>query len=114
MHCSAGKFSLPDELEFLIRNTGVTGRNFSGDDDGGLLVTVRSIAGTVQCALRSLARTCTPAAARCSLTPVRACAVVYPFMTPISDGGLQKSRLALIREQLKWRLVGCELVECYQ
>ena len=34
-------------------------------------------------------------------------------MTPISDGGLQKSRLALIREQLRWRLVGCELQECY-
>ena len=39
--------------------------------------------------------------------------VVYPFMTPVSDGGLQKSRLAQIREQLRWRIVGCELQECY-
>jgi hypothetical protein len=35
-------------------------------------------------------------------------------MTPVSDGGLQKSRLTAIREQLAWRLVGCELIECYQ
>lgn len=40
-------------------------------------------------------------------------AVVYPFMTPVSDGGLQKKRATLIREQLAWRLVGCELIECY-
>ena len=46
-----GRFSLPDELEFLVRNEGVSGRDFSGDEDGGLLVTLRSVAGTVQCAL---------------------------------------------------------------
>jgi hypothetical protein len=39
--------------------------------------------------------------------------VVYPFMTPVSDGGLQKSRMVAIRDQLRWRLVGCELQECY-
>lgn len=44
-----GKFSLRDELEFLVRSEGVSGRGFSGDDDGGLLVTLRSTAGTVQC-----------------------------------------------------------------
>lgn len=73
-HRFAGKFSLPDELEFLIRNTGVTGRNFSADDDGGLLVTVRSIAGTVQCALHSPARLLL----WCSLTPVRAAQMCTP------------------------------------
>ena len=83
-----GKFQLPDELEFLVRPNGVTGRNWEGDDGGGLLVTLRSIAGTVQ--------------------------FVYPFMTPLSDGGLQKTRVARIREQLGAQLVGCELVECYQ
>ena len=46
----AGRFSLPDEVEFLVRNEGVGDRNFSGDDGGGLLVTLRSVAGTVQCA----------------------------------------------------------------
>ena len=46
-----GRFSLPDEIEFLVRNEGVGDRNFSGDDAGGLLVTLRSVAGTVQCAL---------------------------------------------------------------
>ena len=45
-----GRFSLPDELEFLVRNEGVSGRNFSADDGAGLLVTLRSVAGTVQCA----------------------------------------------------------------
>ena len=47
----AGRFNLPDEVEFLVRNEGVGDRNFSGDD-GGLLVTLRSVAGTVQCASR--------------------------------------------------------------
>jgi len=31
----------------------------------------------------------------------------------VSDGGLQKSRLAAVRGRLGWRLVGCELQECY-
>ena len=79
-----GRFSLPDEVEFLIRPP-VTGRNFS--DGEGLLITLRSIAGTVL--------------------------YVYPFFQPVSDGGLQKSRLAAVRGRLGWRLVGCELQECY-
>jgi hypothetical protein len=32
-----------------VRNEGVSGRDFSADDEGGLLVTLRSVAGTVQC-----------------------------------------------------------------
>jgi hypothetical protein len=54
-----GRFSLPDELEFLVRNEGVSGRDFSADDAGGLLVTLRSIAGTVQCAC-ALLLSCMP------------------------------------------------------
>lgn len=92
-----------------MRNEGVSGRDFSADEEGGLLVTLRSVAGTVQCACAlfgcRLRLACTP-----RLTRV---AVVYPFMTPVSDGGLQKSRMSAIRDQLRWRLVGCELQECY-
>ena len=38
---------------------------------------------------------------------------VYPFLTPVSDGGLQRKRMAALRESLGWRRVGCELLECY-
>ncbi len=134
-----GRFPLPDEVEFLVRNTGVSGRNFDADEGAGLTVTLRSIAGTVQCAWRAPARALHCAAKLvCACARLRlacrsaqllhrmrnkqvltravhaVCADVYPFMTPVSDGGLQKSRLTAIREQLAWRLVGCELIECYQ
>lgn len=57
----AGKFELPDELEFLVRSYD-GGRNWEGDADGGWLVTLRSIAGTVQCACVA----CAPARPVCS------------------------------------------------
>lgn len=47
-----GKYEVPDELEFLIRPTGVSGRNWEGDEQGGLLTTFRSVAGTVKCAVQ--------------------------------------------------------------
>jgi hypothetical protein len=76
-----GRFQLPDELEFLVRSTGVSGRNWEGDDDGGLLVTLRSIAGTVQCAhapgrLRTCARVCS-AAADALFACLRSCVPIY-------------------------------------
>lgn len=83
----SGKFEVPDEVEFLVRPTGPGDRNWEGDRDQGLLVTYRSCAGTVK--------------------------YVYPFLTPIPDGGLQSKRLQRLREELGWRLVGCELVECF-
>jgi len=104
---------LPDEVEFLVRNEGVNGRNFSGDEGSGLLVTLRSVAGTVQCALRVRLLALFAVLLGPDVHTRRHTQVVYPFVTPISDGGLQKSRLALIRDQLRWRLVGCELQECY-
>jgi len=60
----------------------------AGDEGAGLVTTFRSCAGTAQ--------------------------FIYPFLTPVSDGGLQKQRLARVRQVLGWRLVGCELVECYE
>ncbi len=45
----SGKFEVPDELEFLIRPTGVSGRGFDADEKGGLLTTFRSCAGSVKC-----------------------------------------------------------------
>ena len=77
----------PDAIEFLVRPTAAEGRDWEGDAAGGLLVLMRSCAGSAQ--------------------------FVYPFMTPVSDGGLQRRRLQQLREALRWRLVGCELVECY-
>ncbi len=38
---------------------------------------------------------------------------LWPLTLPITDGGAQKKRLDAIRRQLDWRLVGCELIECY-
>jgi len=85
-YSTPGKFGT-DYFEFLIRAEGVGNRNWSGDDDGGLLVTYRSI-GNVQ--------------------------YLYPFQTPISDGFAQRKRMETIRQALGWKQVGCELVECYQ
>lgn len=69
-----------------VRPTSPGDRKWEGDT-GGLLVTYRSCAGTVK--------------------------YLYPFLTPISDGGLQSKRLQRLREELGYRLVGCELVECF-
>lgn len=38
---------------------------------------------------------------------------VWPIQQPISDFGAQKTRMAAIREQLGWQVIGCELIECY-
>lgn len=79
----------PDEMEFLVRDHGVGDRGWAGDDAsrGSLLVTMRSSAA------RSV--------------------FVYPFTVSVSDGGLQAQRLRELRARLGWRLVGCELAECY-
>ena len=82
-----GRFG-PDAVEFLIRGRGIGDRNWEGDGDGsGLLVLYRSI----------------------GLTPK----YLYPLTQPISDGGMQRKRMDAIRAELKYRLSGCELVECY-
>ena len=39
---------------------------------------------------------------------------LYPLQTPISDRGAQRKRMDGVRMALGWRLVGCELIECYQ
>ena len=82
----AGRFALPDEVEFLVRNEGVGDRNFSGDEGGGLLVTLRSVAGTVQCA--------SPCALawRCALPDVQH-ASPYASRLPVHDADLRR-RLA--------------------
>jgi len=75
-----------DIFEFLFRNEGVE-RNWEGDSEGGLLVTYRSIGNAKY---------------------------LFPLQTPISDFNAQQKRLAAVRAELGWRLVGCELLECYQ
>jgi len=74
-----------DIFEFLLRAEGVE-RNWEGDDEGGLLVTYRSIGNAKY---------------------------LYPLQTPILDRNAQPKRMAAIRKELGWRLVGCELIECY-
>ena len=39
---------------------------------------------------------------------------IWPLQTPVSDLGVQRKRLRAIREALGWRLMGCELLECYE
>jgi len=39
---------------------------------------------------------------------------LYPFQVPITDFGAQEKRLKAIRESLKWPVVGCDLLECYE
>mmetsp|Transcript_7815 Transcript_7815/g.26156 ORF Transcript_7815/g.26156 Transcript_7815/m.26156 type:complete len:237 (-) Transcript_7815:335-1045(-) len=76
-----------DALEFLVRPYGVDGRNFAGDEGGGRLITYRSIAGQVN--------------------------YIWPIQQPITDGDLQRKRTRELRKALQFRLVGCELIECY-
>jgi len=39
---------------------------------------------------------------------------VWPIQQPVSDLDTQKKRLTRIREELGYRLVGCDLIECYE
>jgi hypothetical protein len=61
-------------------------RKDSGDD--GSIVLYRSMAGKVQ--------------------------YLWPLQTPVSDFGAQRKRMSAIRQRLGWRLMGCELLECYE
>lgn len=61
-------------------------RNWQGDS-AGVLVTYRSQSGGVK--------------------------YIWPIQQPLSDFGAQRKRLQQLRTQLGWRLIGCELIECY-
>ncbi|KAK9803575.1 hypothetical protein WJX72_001424 [[Myrmecia] bisecta] len=85
-------FSVPslfgqDIVEFLIRQAAPSHRREPGDQNG-LLVTYRSSAGSVK--------------------------YIWPLQAAVSDFGAQRKRLKQIRQNLGWRLVGCEFVECYE
>ena len=53
-----------------------------------MLVTYRSMAGTVK--------------------------YVWPVTQPISDFGAQRKRMAAVRRELRWRVLGCDLLECFE
>jgi len=38
---------------------------------------------------------------------------IWPLQQPLSDLDTQKKRMKRVREELGYRLVGCELIECY-
>lgn len=71
---------------FLIKSDGVTDRGWEGDLPGPL-VTYRSLAGGVK--------------------------YVWPISQPLTDFGKQRERLEALRSELGWRVLGCELIECY-
>ncbi|GAB5362455.1 hypothetical protein AAMO2058_000798500 [Amorphochlora amoebiformis] len=75
-----------DDVEFLVKTEGVPERSFDGDFPGNLVL------------FRSLER-----------NP----RYIYPFQTPIGDLGRQKKRLVAVRDTIGARVVGCELLECY-
>lgn len=74
-----------DIMEFLVKGE-FADRGWDGDVPAAF-VTYRSLAGSVK--------------------------YVWPIQQPISDFGVQKQRIVQVREQLGWKLVGCELLECY-
>jgi hypothetical protein len=39
---------------------------------------------------------------------------IWPIQTPVTDFDAQRKRVAAVRQQLSWQLIGCELIECYQ
>jgi hypothetical protein len=39
---------------------------------------------------------------------------VWPLQTAVSDLGTQRKRVEAIRKELGWRLVGCDLLECFE
>ena len=77
----------PDIVEFLIKPEGVIDRNWDGDEAGAVIL-YRSIAGDVR--------------------------YLYPFTTPLPDNDAQPGRMKSLRKELGFKLVGCELVECYE
>mmetsp|Transcript_12623 Transcript_12623/g.31950 ORF Transcript_12623/g.31950 Transcript_12623/m.31950 type:complete len:254 (-) Transcript_12623:105-866(-) len=79
-----GRFG-QDKVEFLVKLAAE--REWEGERPG-LSVFYRSLAGGVK--------------------------YVYPIQQPISDFGEQRKRMQHIRNDLEWRLSGCELVECYE
>ena len=38
---------------------------------------------------------------------------IFPLQQPVTDLDTQKKRMQRIRADLRWPLVGCELLECY-
>ena len=77
---------LYSQVEFLVRPDDLS-RNWEGDTPG-LLVFYRSIAGSVK--------------------------YIYPIQQPLSDFGEQKKRMQQVRNELGWKLSGCELIECFE
>ena len=62
----------------------------------------------------SLARSLAHSLTRSLAHSLGAVKFLYPLTQPLSDFGLQRRRLAELRSRLKWQIVGCELIECYQ
>lgn len=76
-----------DVMEFVIKPESVQDRNWQGDSPGPL-VTYRSMAGSVK--------------------------YIWPIQQPVGDFDAQRKRLKVVRDELGWQIIGCELLECYQ
>ncbi|BDA41940.1 probable thylakoid lumenal 17.9 kDa protein, chloroplastic [Coccomyxa sp. Obi] len=80
-----------DVLEFLLKDDRPA--ELTNDPSGttsteGPIVLYRSMAGSVK--------------------------YIWPLQTAVSDLGTQRKRVESIRKALGWRLVGCDLLECYE
>jgi hypothetical protein len=117
----------------LVKTEGVTNRNWEGDQPGPL-VTYRSIAGGLQ----ELGLLLAAADSRLLMprrhlqlpqpifsmlpplllllwaAPAGQVKYIWPIQTPVTDFDAQRKRVAAVREQLRWQLIGCELIECFQ
>lgn len=38
---------------------------------------------------------------------------IWPIQQAVTDFGSQRQRLKQVRQRLGWRLIGCDLIECY-
>ena len=39
---------------------------------------------------------------------------IWPVSQAIMDGGAQRRRVKALRDRLGWRVLGCDLLECYE
>lgn len=71
----------------------------------------------VRCPQRVYKLWCAAATAMCHLSWTCAAGSVkyiWPIQQPIGDFDAQRKRMEVIRAALGWRVIGCDLLECYQ
>ena len=80
-------------------------------DEGGPLVTFRSMAGNF---VKSAFVTIRPLSQTARLVLAANVKYIWPLQAPLSDAGAQRKRLNAVRQQLGWQVIGCDYIECFQ